>query len=34
MIEISRSYAQVASLLTQQSDLGQTAIDKLADVPN
>ena len=34
MIEISRSYMQVAKMLTQQSDLGQSAIDKLAEVPN
>jgi flagellar basal-body rod protein FlgF len=34
MIEITRSYAQVASILQQQSDLGQSAIDKLAEVPN
>jgi flagellar basal-body rod protein FlgF len=34
MIEITRSYAQVASILQQQSDLGQSAIDKLAEIPN
>jgi flagellar basal-body rod protein FlgF len=34
MIEISRSYMQVAKILTLQSDLGQTAIDKLAALPN
>jgi len=34
MIEITRAYTQVASLLQQQSDLGQSAIDKLAEVPN
>jgi flagellar basal-body rod protein FlgF len=33
MIEITRSYTQIANLLQQQGDLGQTAIDKLADVP-
>lgn len=33
MIEITRSYTQVANMLQQQSDLGQTAIDKLAAVP-
>jgi len=33
MIEITRSYTQIASLLQQQSDLGQTALDKLADTP-
>ncbi|MGN6571066.1 MAG: flagellar basal-body rod protein FlgF [Pseudolabrys sp.] len=34
MIEITRSYTQVATLLQQQSDLSQQSIDKLADVPN
>lgn len=34
MIEITRSYTQVAAMLQQQSDLGQSSIDKLADVPN
>jgi flagellar basal-body rod protein FlgF len=34
MIEITRSYTQVASLMQQQSDLSQSAIDKLAEVPN
>jgi len=34
MIEISRSYMQVAKMLTLQSDLGQSAIDKLAALPN
>ncbi len=34
MIEITRAYTQVANLMQQQSDLGQTAIDKLAEVPN
>jgi flagellar basal-body rod protein FlgF len=33
MIEITRSYAQLATILQQQSDLSQTAIDKLAEVP-
>jgi flagellar basal body rod protein FlgG len=33
MIEITRSYTQVAAMLQQQADLGQTSIDKLADVP-
>ncbi|HEX5508633.1 MAG TPA: flagellar basal-body rod protein FlgF [Pseudolabrys sp.] len=33
MIEITRSYAQVAAMLQQQADLGQSSIDKLADVP-
>jgi len=34
MIEITRAYTQVATLLQQQSDLGQQSIDKLAEVPN
>ena len=34
MIEISRSYMQAAKMLSLQSDLGQTAIDKLAALPN
>jgi flagellar basal-body rod protein FlgF len=34
MIEITRSYTQVAGLLQQQHDLGQSSIDKLAEVPN
>jgi len=34
MIEITRSYTQIANLLQQQGDLGQSAIDKLAEVPN
>jgi len=33
MIEITRSYTQIANLLQQQNDLGTTALDKLADVP-
>jgi flagellar basal-body rod protein FlgF/flagellar basal-body rod protein FlgG len=33
MIEITRSYTQIASLLQQQSDQSTQAIDKLADVP-
>jgi len=33
MIEITRSYTQIASLLQQQNDLGTAALDKLADVP-
>jgi flagellar basal-body rod protein FlgF len=33
MVEIMRSYQQVANLLQEQSDLHKTAIDKLADVP-
>jgi flagellar basal-body rod protein FlgF len=34
MIEITRSYTQVANMMQQQNDLGQSAIDKLAEVPN
>ena len=34
MIEITRSYTQVAAMLQQQNDLSQSAIDKLAEVPN
>ncbi len=34
MIEITRSYTQIASMLQQQNDLGQSSIDKLAEVPN
>jgi flagellar basal-body rod protein FlgF len=33
MIEINRTYSQIASMLQQQHDLHKTAIDKLADVP-
>lgn len=34
MIEITRYYTQIAAMIQQQSDLGQTAIDKLAEIPN
>lgn len=34
MIEVTRSYQQVANILTQQGDLQRSAIDKLAEVPN
>lgn len=34
MIEVSRNYASVASILTQQADLQRTAIEKLSEVPN
>lgn len=34
MIEVTRSYTQIATLLSQQSDLQRTAIEKLAEVPN
>ena len=33
MIEVTRTYTQIATLLQQQSDLHRTAIEKLADVP-
>jgi flagellar basal-body rod protein FlgF len=33
MIEVTRTYAQIASLLQQQGDIRRSAIDKLADVP-
>jgi flagellar basal-body rod protein FlgF len=33
MMEITRSYQQIANLLQQQSDLHKSAIDKLAEVP-
>jgi len=34
MIEITRAYTQIATMLQQQSDFGQTSLDKLAEVPN
>lgn len=33
MIEVTRSYTQVANMLAQQADLQQTAINKLGEVP-
>jgi flagellar basal-body rod protein FlgF len=33
MIEVTRTYTQIANLLLQQSDLHKSAIEKLADVP-
>ena len=33
MIEISRSYSQVAAMLQQQSEMRTSAIGRLADVP-
>ena len=33
MIEVSRAYTQIATLLQQQSDLHKNAIQQLADVP-
>ena len=34
MIEITRTYMQISSMLQQQSDVSQQSIDKLAAVPN
>jgi flagellar basal body rod protein FlgG len=34
MIEITRAYTQIATMLQQQSDQGTQAINKLAEVPN
>lgn len=34
MVEVTRTYTQVASMLQQQADLRRTAIEKLAEVPN
>jgi flagellar basal-body rod protein FlgF/flagellar basal-body rod protein FlgG len=33
MVEITRTYTQIASVLQNQSDMRKTAIDKLAEVP-
>ena len=33
MIEVTRTYTQIASMLQQQSDMRRTAIEKLAEVP-
>jgi hypothetical protein len=33
LIEITRTYTQISSMLQQQHDLHRTAIEKLADVP-
>lgn len=33
MIEVTRSYAQVANMLTRQAELQQSAINRLAEVP-
>jgi len=33
MIEITRAYTQIATMLQQESDLHKSAIEKLADVP-
>jgi flagellar basal-body rod protein FlgF len=34
MIEVTRSYTQIATMLAQHSELKRTAIEKLAEVPN
>ena len=34
LIEVNRTYTQIASMLQQQHDLHRSAIDKLAEVPN
>lgn len=34
MIEITRAYTQVASMIQQQADLQRSAVEKLAEVPN
>jgi flagellar basal-body rod protein FlgF/flagellar basal-body rod protein FlgG len=33
MIEVTRAYTQISSMLQQQGDLRKSALDKLADVP-
>ncbi|QWG16922.1 flagellar basal-body rod protein FlgF [Bradyrhizobium sediminis] len=33
MIEVTRTYTQISSMLQQQGDLRKTALDRLADVP-
>lgn len=34
MIDVTRNYTQIANILSQQSDLQKSAIEKLAEVPN
>ena len=34
MVEVTRTYTQIASMLQNQSDMRRTAIEKLAEVPN
>ena len=34
MIEVSRTYSQIANILQQQSDLHKTAINQLAEIPS
>ena len=33
MIEVTRTYTQIASMLQSQSDMRRSAIEKLAEVP-
>src|SRR5262249_43910845 len=33
MIEVTRTYTQIASMIQQESDMRRNAIEKLADVP-
>ena len=33
MVEVTRAYTQIASMLQQQSEMRKTALDKLAEVP-
>ena len=33
MIQVTRTYTQISTLLQQESDLHKSAIEKLADVP-
>ena len=34
MIQVTRTYTQISTLLQQQGDLHKTAIEKLAEVPS
>jgi len=34
MIQVTRTYTQIANILQQQSDLHKTAIEQLANVPS
>ena len=33
MVEVTRTYTQIAGMLQNQSDMRKAAIDKLAEVP-
>jgi hypothetical protein len=33
MIDVTRTYTQIATMLQQQGDLRRTSLDKLAEVP-